>query len=400
MKQNSYLNTVRKLAIFSLISTFSIVTAFGRVVKDVSDGGTLRQTVFPDAEWEKRTPETQGIDSVKLRKALEYMKSRCGKNGISEVMIVRNGYVIWQGDKILRKHSIASAGKTFTSTALGLLIDKRKCSLDSRAAEFIPELAENYPDVALKHFAMMTSGYDAVGLHTASTKHQHNVGKTGDWGPNPYDAGPPLFAPGEKFCYHDEAMFMFGRVLTAIAGQSLHSYLKKHIGDVIGMGDWQWRSGRLTGEINGIPVNWGCGMVVVNADQLARWGLLFLNRGNWSGKQLISKKWVDEATRNLVPRSIGLLTDRRRADGRGVYGYNWWVNGIKGDGKWKWPDAPPKTFVAIGADHNMCFVIPEWNMVIVRLGTDGSPRGRDGIWSTTLKMVGQSLQETPRTRPL
>jgi len=38
MKQNSYLNTVRKLAIFSLVSTFSTVTAFGRVVKDVSDG--------------------------------------------------------------------------------------------------------------------------------------------------------------------------------------------------------------------------------------------------------------------------------------------------------------------------------------------------------------------------
>jgi len=55
----------------------------------------------------------------------------------------------------------------------------------------------------------------------------------------------------------------------------------------------------------------------------------------------------------------------------GSYGVNIWLNGIIPGGRHMWPDAPPRTVAIQGNMNNICFAVPEWRMVIVRLGTDG-----------------------------
>jgi hypothetical protein len=73
----------------------------------------------------------------------------------------------------------------------------------------------------------------------------------------------------------------------------------------------------------------------------------------------------------------------------GTYGFNWWVNGIGPDGNRKWPSAPPGTYAASGYNNNVCLIIPEWNMVIVRLGVDGDIP--DAKWDKFLKLVSEAL---------
>jgi hypothetical protein len=98
-----------------------------------------------------------------------------------------------------------------------------------------------------------------------------------------------------------------------------------------------------------------------------------------------------------VPASTP-LNEKSGADGRGVYGFNWWVNGIRPDGKRKWPDAPNSTFTASGYNNNDMFVIPEWNMVVVRLGLDQNDRAiSDSIYNTFLSMIGKAI-EKPQTK--
>jgi CubicO group peptidase (beta-lactamase class C family) len=115
-----------------------------------------------------------------------------------------------------------------------------------------------------------------------------------------------------------------------------------------------------------------------------------LNRGNWNAKQLISKRWVDEATRMQTPASLPHGFAERAKSGPGEYGFNWWVNGLKPDGQRKFPGAPPGTYCGAGHNNNYCFVIPEWNIVIVRLGLDGS--AKDQVWSDFLAKVGEALK--------
>jgi CubicO group peptidase (beta-lactamase class C family) len=125
--------------------------------------------------------------------------------------------------------------------------------------------------------------------------------------------------------------------------------------------------------------------------------MLYLNRGRWDGKQLIPETWVKESTRVQVPATMprNLYSKRQRSiDGRGVYGYNWWVNGRQAGGERFLPGAPEGTFCATGYAGNRLFIIPEWNMVVVRLGTDmvDSPVGAR-FWGEFLGMVGKAIMD-------
>jgi CubicO group peptidase (beta-lactamase class C family) len=185
----------------------------------------------------------------------------------------------------------------------------------------------------------------------------------------------------------------FANVLTHIAKEPLAELFRRRIADPIGMNRTNWSWGVL-GTEDGLAINGGSGNnsgpMKISARETARFGLLFLNRGNWNGQQLLSAQWVDEATKVQVPASLPHGFASRNAEGPGEYGFNWWINGIKPDGQRKFPDAPDGTYCGAGHNNNLCFVIPEWNMVIVRLGLDG--KAKDKIWSDFLAKVGEALQ--------
>lgn len=96
--------------------------------------------------------------------------------------------------------------------------------------------------------------------------------------------------------------------------------------------------------------------------------------------------------------SIALWPDSG-ADGRGTYGFNWWANGLASDGTRKWPGAPAGTYSASGYNNNDMFVIPEWNMVIVRLGLDeGQRKISDEVYSNFIEQVGNAITDLPGER--
>jgi CubicO group peptidase (beta-lactamase class C family) len=126
-------------------------------------------TVFPGADWAEATPESQGVDSAKLKEAAELLARTAGADGARELVVIRHGRMIYKGDDIDKRHGVWSATKSFTSTVLGLLIADGKCTLDTRVADVLPELKAHYPDVTLRHFTTMTSGYRAVGDETTGS---------------------------------------------------------------------------------------------------------------------------------------------------------------------------------------------------------------------------------------
>lgn len=335
---------------------------------------------FPGAEWQTATPESQGIDSERLRSAVDSLAEALRDwGGADTLFIARHGQVVWAGPRSDAEYQIFSATKSFTSTCLGLLIEDGKCSLDTRAAEHVAALAAQYPDVTLRHFATMTSGYDAAPVAYEAD----DEGKGDSWTPDP--PADPLFAPGARFRYWDEAMVQFGNTLAAIAGQPLDELFRARIGDRIGMDHLRWDAGSWTGGIH------------TTSRELARFGLLFLRRGNWNGQQLVRAEWVDQATRVQVANTVP-NDDLPRSRGAGVYGYNWWVNGVKPDGELLWPEAPAGTYYANGLHSNVCIVIPAWDIVIARTnaprpdGSTSSPPNVDAVWNTFLGSLGRTLQ--------
>ena len=150
--------------------------------------------VFPGEQWQEAAPESQGVDSAKLNEAADWLARTVGKDGVNELVVIRHGRLIWKGNGIDKKHGVWSATKSFTSTVLGLLIADGKCTLDTRAAEVLPDLEPVYAGVTMRHFTTMTSGYRAVGDKTTGS-YKHGPSST------PFDPNPqPLFSPsGSQF---------------------------------------------------------------------------------------------------------------------------------------------------------------------------------------------------------
>ncbi|NOR15174.1 MAG: hypothetical protein GQ544_05685, partial [Candidatus Aminicenantes bacterium] len=99
--------------------------------------------IFPGSDWEVASPESVGISPSMLKEAINYLGYEfVDIGGISELIIIRKGYIVLKGSNIFRKHNIYSSAKTFTSAALGLLVDGGKCSLDTFAMNYEPLLKE------------------------------------------------------------------------------------------------------------------------------------------------------------------------------------------------------------------------------------------------------------------
>lgn len=320
---------------------------------------------FPDKEWEECTPEAVGVDSARLEMALQYLEQKCKEKGdlegVNQTVIVKNGKLIWKGVDIDTIHQLWSCTKSFTSTVLGILIDEGKCTLDTPVYTYLPELEKDYKGVSFRHLTTMTSGYNGVG-------YTYDL----DGSENPFVPDSPLFEPGKKYQYWDDPMNVFGKALTRVAGESMYEVFRTRVADYIGLRNWSWGSwGKEAGvEVNGGSANHGKG-IYMSAREFAKFGLLFLNEGNWNGRQLISRNWVRMASSVQVPNSIPniVYATRTHLCGAGAYGFNWWVNGVNPEGKHLMPGAPEKTFYASGLNNNKCFVVPEWDMVVVRMGT-------------------------------
>jgi CubicO group peptidase (beta-lactamase class C family) len=311
--------------------------------------------VFPSKDWAKASPESQGVDSVKLEEAMTYLAGICGPAKTNHTLVVRHGYMIWQGKDIDSVFDAWSVTKSFTGTCLGLLIDDRKCSLQTLVKKYFPAAEAKYPKLTLRHLATLTDGYMSVE------------------GEKPYIPADPLFEPGTRFHY-SEGPHVLSYCLCKIAGEPISQLFKRRIADPIGLNPSKWWWGDW-GEIDGIKVNGGSGTygkgIHISARELAKVGYLFLNKGSWNGTQLISKQWVEEATK---PQNAGVAP----FDTNGwynccivnSYGYNFWVNGVKLNGERNWPAAPPNTAALQGNYNAYCFFIPEWDMVIARMGHD------------------------------
>lgn len=347
------------------------------------------RVIFPERDWVEATPESQGVDGAKLRAAVAWLDAQSRPDGAKALVMVRHGRLIWKGPEADAARPVFSCTKVFTSTVLGLLVDDGTCRLDDRAVKFVPGLDDEHPaygKITLRHLASMSGGYQGI---------VRDVGPDQPWGdPLAYLVPqPPRYAAGTACAYHDHDVFLLGGILTRLSRQPLQEVFRRRIADPIGVQRWQWGvvglldHGPALNNAAGTPArNPG---VVTTALDLARVGHLYLNRGNWNGRQLLSAPFVDEATTNQVPITRPHASG---ADPAGHYGFSWWLNTPQRNGRCAWPAAPPRTYAARGASANVCFVVPEWNMVIARVAAAAEEsKTPDRTWNEFFSRLAPAL---------
>jgi CubicO group peptidase (beta-lactamase class C family) len=301
------------------------------------------QTVFPTADWQVAPPETQSMSSDTLTKVGQWLKDNGSKTG----MVVRHGRIVgqWYFDEATphSQYLVYSSSKSFASTAAGLAIGSGKLKLDSKVGDFFPQA--NPPqkrEITVRQLLSMTSGAHSDNMLLARQDLFKFV----------LEELPMDFAPGEKWEYNNSGLSLLSPVVRQATGQNFDQLLDEQVFRKIGIprSDWTWE------DRDGMPIPYSG--LQITARSLARFGLLFLNKGMWRGDKVISSTWVTEAThtsQELNPR----------------YGYLWWNHSTQA-----WPGVPADAFAAMGKFDNDMLIVPSLDMIVIRQVGDDSAHTR------------------------
>ena len=276
--------------------------------------------VFPDEQWITTDPEDVFLDP----EVFEDIVARLDTN---RVMIIRNGRALVIGDASNEIRQINSISKSVLSTVVGLLIEDGTIELSTPLSSYLPELTEFYPSANFEHFITQTSGFNEFLKEPAT----------------------PLFTPpGSQFAYDGQlgTNEILRRALSAAAEKPYWEVFNMRVAAPLAMDDFR--------DSFGIWKPIGSFM---SADDVARYGLLYLNGGNWNGEQLLNESWVEAATQVQVKD----LRNHERSGANFVnqFGYGWW----RFDRGW---------YEAIGSGNNQLSVSPTLGFVVVSLGDNGS----------------------------
>ena len=171
---------------------------------------------------------------------------------------------------------------------------------------------------------------------------------------------PTDTAPGSRFEYNDGVSVLLGKILREATGQRIDEWAKENLFEPIGITDFYWKitpDGEADTE----------GGLYLSLEDLARIGYLFLRGGEWNGRQVVSREWVEASTAPVVP---DVAPDNDRPDPG--YGYQWWV-----------PDSEngaTRVFAANGYGGQFLLVSPEHDIVAVFNGWNIHGAGNRSTW--------------------
>jgi CubicO group peptidase (beta-lactamase class C family) len=266
----------------------------------------------------RSTPESQGISSRAIQAFVQAADS--GIDGMNSFMLVRHGHVVaegwWAPYDARTPHVLYSLSKSFTSTAVGMAIADGKLSLDDEVLKFFPDEAPAQPSANLRAMRVRD-------LLRMATGHQvePSLREADNWA-RAFLAQEVPFKPGTHFLYNSPATYMLSAIVQKVTGQTVLDYLQPRLFEPLGIERPTWVQ-------SPEGINAGAYGLSVRTEDIAKFGQLYLQKGQWNGKQLIPAAWVEEATARQTSNGSS-----PRSDWDQGYGYQFWQSrhGYRGDG--------------------------------------------------------------------
>jgi len=159
-----------------------------------------------------------------------------------------------------------------------------------------------------------------------------------DWAQYVLDL-PMAQTPGVHFEYSNGGSYLLSAILQKATKMSPLEFAQKHLFGPLGITDVKW-------PISRQGINIGYGEMRLRPHDMAKFGLLYLNKGRWEDRQIVSEAWVKASTRKHISGNI--------FDG---YGYQWWISPIR--------LYSLQYYMAVGYLGQFIFVLPEKNLVVV-----------------------------------
>lgn len=256
---------------------------------------------------------------------------------LHSIMILKHGEVVYEkwfnGQSAEAPHPMFSVSKTFTATAVGLAINEGKLNLTDPVVKFFPdklpaEQSDNLKAMTVRDLLTMTCGHDVE----PNSKNRDSL----DW-VQAFLAWPVPHKPGEYYLYNSIGTYMLSAIVQQVTGEKVLDYLDTRLFQPLHINRPEW-------EESPQGINCGGWGLQLKTEDMAKMGQLFLQKGQWNGKQLVPAEWLKEMSSYQVPSApagtrfedlekAGLNKDNNEwVQG---YGYQMWIcrhNAFRADG--------------------------------------------------------------------
>lgn len=304
----------------------------------------------------RTTPEAQGIASADILGFIEAAEQKV--DALHSVMIVRHGAVVaegwWTPYAPAEPHMMFSLSKSFTSTAVGLAVAEGRLTIDDPVLKFFPDQApaepgDNLKAMRVRDLLTMTAGHHNEDIQQFPYTGEANVvGK--------FLSLPVAHKPGTLFVYNTPASYMLSAIVQQLTGETVLDYLGPRLFGPLGIVNPTWDASKQGISLGGFGLN-------VRTEDIARFGQLYLQKGQWQGRQVVPASWVEAATSRQVSNGSSPTSDWEQG-----YGFQFWRSRhgfYRGD----------------GAHGQFCLVLPQYDTVIaITAGTRDMGSVMNLIW--------------------
>ena len=263
----------------------------------------------------RSTPEAEGVSSAGILAFVNAVEK--SKNELHSFMVLRHGKVIaegwWDPYKSSLRHTLYSASKTFTSTAIGFAVTENKIKLTDKVISFFPRelpdsVSSNLASLTIRDVLTMSDGMDPEPRQAIKSKNWVKL----------FLAAPVANKPGTVFLYNSMGTFMLSAIIQKVTGQKVVEYLRTRLFEPLGISGMDW-------EENLMGVNTGGWGLRVKTEDMAKLGQLYLQKGLWNGTQIIPASWIEEATTAKIIQHPDLPQSKKdSSDWEQGYGYQIW----------------------------------------------------------------------------
>jgi CubicO group peptidase (beta-lactamase class C family) len=322
-------------------------------------------------QLKRSSPEAEGIPSSAVLDFIGAVEQHTHpSDAVQGFMLLCHGNVAaegwWTPYGPQSPHSLYSLSKSFTSTGIGLAVHERLLTVDDPVLRFFPDDApanpsENLKAMRVRHLLSMNTGHKEdttehvfqdlyqVSLFGPGTRYKEGTsghafrGEDANW-PRAFLSLPVEYQPGTWFAYNTAATYMLSAIITKLTGEPLLDYLRPRLFDLLGIENPTW-------ENDPSGVNIGGSGLHIETEDIARFGQMYLQKGTWDGKRILTQEWVSEATSAHSDNS----NTQTNPDWTVGYGYQFWRcrhDSYRGD----------------GAFGQYCIVMPEQDAVLAIIG--------------------------------
>jgi CubicO group peptidase (beta-lactamase class C family) len=329
-----------------------------------------------DDGWPIDKPENVGLDGARLCGIAARLKIT--NANVHAVVVVRRGKLVFEqyfsgyddpwgvpegqfDFDATTKHDMRSVSKSVTSLLVGVAVERKLIAgVDEPVVRFFPEFASlktpGWDDITLRHLLTMSSGieWNENLPWTDPRNDEPHLGQDSD--PIRYVLSKPIATPpGAVWNYNGGGTDLLGSIIERVSRKPFDVLAREALFQPLGITDWAWRAyenGRFSPAAG----------LQLRPRDAAKIGQLVLDRGVWSGKQIVPAAWISQS---IAPRfqAIGYF------GGLFFYGYQWWLGRtLSGDKEVTW-------IAGIGLGGQRLIIVPDLDLVVMTTaGMYASPR--------------------------